>query len=506
MRASLLALLVGAASAAGTAPFVGGYAMLNGPDGLAKAALLAANAATLPVTRVFFGFFSPTLVYVPGSATLANTGVNISTAPDGGFAALKASIATLTTAGVDVIVSMGGWDYNCFPYAYTRYSVAGYGTNTPNYWKVQEYCGGDINNANAANEWCFTCEPPASNETINNFGIFPEPTYSPTWKAAIAYVAATAGGAAPVWNSGIAPGTTWTDPVTSVAAPVPGSSLPASLQRDPYADFVHLAAEIGATGVDIDYEEMWHADLHKSGPAGGPWTLDQTVYKYVAVMKDLSLNIAAIKPSLLFSSPAGAASGWTGDWWGGNLKGLVLFANQWYPDLIAEVASTGGFNVMTYDLSDDESHYECPVPTACTLDQQVAFYMQTYANASIPANVGYETGTPAYPDDVENPQHALPLTTALLATITTTTQKSSPGGFFWEMFKQPVVAGEATPTQVAQAICNTVLPGSPRCTGVIPTFTPAPPAPRAPTAASSPKLGACVCVRASARARALNDN
>jgi hypothetical protein len=93
--------------------------------------------------------------------------------------------------------------------------------------------------------------------------------------------------------------------------------------------------------------------------------------------------------------------------------------------------------------------------------------------AGIAANVGYETGTPAYPDDVENPAHALPLTTALLATITTTTQKSSPGGFFWEMFKPASVAGEATPTQVAQAICNVVLPGNARCTGTIPPLPPA---------------------------------
>ena len=38
------------------------------------------------------------------------------------------------------------------------------------------------------------------------------------------------------------------------------------------------------------------------------------------------------------------------------------------------------------------------------------------------------------------------------------------------MFKVPTVAGEATPTQVAQAICNVVLPGNARCTGTIPTL------------------------------------
>ncbi len=111
--------------------------MINGPDGLAKMSLLASNAATLPLTRIFISFVSPTLVYVPGSNTLSLVGLNISNAADGGFAALKASIATLTASGIDVLISLGGWDFNCFPYSYTRYSVAGYGTSTPNYWKVQ---------------------------------------------------------------------------------------------------------------------------------------------------------------------------------------------------------------------------------------------------------------------------------------------------------------------------------------------------------------------------------
>lgn len=89
---------------------------------------------------------------------------------------------------------------------------------------------------------------------------------------------------------------------------------------------------------------------------------------------------------------------------------------------------SGGVNVMTYDLSDDEEYSECPAPGVCTLDQQVrdcidragralleatcalqncqvAFYMATYTSANIPAAVGYETGTPAYPDPIENPSH-----------------------------------------------------------------------------------------------------
>ena len=128
-------------------------------------------------------------------------------------------------------------------YVYTRYSVAGYGTkyvmssarvsralgteprcaprrrsllpacSTPNYWKVQQFCGGSVDNASPANEFCYTCEPPSSNETLSDFGIFPEPSWSPTWQQAVAYVTAHAGGGyAPVWDTDMVPGNMWTDP------------------------------------------------------------------------------------------------------------------------------------------------------------------------------------------------------------------------------------------------------------------------------------------------------
>ncbi len=205
-----------------------------------------------------------------------------------------------------------------------------------------------MNNASPENEYCYTCEPPAANETLNNFDLFPEPTFSPTWQAAVAYVTAGAASAPvqPVWDAGFINGQQWTDPNTGVTTTLPGSGLYNTLRRDPYADLVSLAVDLGAAGVDVDYEEMWHADMHKQGPAGGPWTLPQTVYKYAAILKDVQLNIAAQAPALLLSSPTGAASGWAGNWWGGNLKGVVAEAAALYPDLIAFVARTGGINVM----------------------------------------------------------------------------------------------------------------------------------------------------------------
>ena len=88
------------------------------------------------------------------------------------------------------------------------------------------------------------------------------------------------------------------------------------------------------------------------------------MYKFSAILKDLQLNIAAKAPSMLLSTASGAAGGWEGNWWGGNLKGLTLAAAKWYPDLIAFVASTGGVNVMTYDLSDDGAVWGCALPAA----------------------------------------------------------------------------------------------------------------------------------------------
>lgn len=255
-----------AASQGKPSPYVGSYVLLNGPDGIAKLQLLAGSAATLPINRLWISFFSPTLTYEPGSNTLQYAGLNVSQSGDYGFGAIKSAIATLKAGGVDVLLSMGGWDFNCFPYAYTRYSVAGYGTSTPNYWKVAQYCGGSVDNASPANEFCYTCEPPYANETLADFGIFPEPAWSPSWQQAVAYITSNAGGGyAPVWDTDLVPGAMWTDPKTGIAVLVPGQTQFVSKKRDPYQDIVYLAKDLGAQGIDLDYEEDWHADYYKYG-------------------------------------------------------------------------------------------------------------------------------------------------------------------------------------------------------------------------------------------------
>ena len=77
--------------------------------GLQGLQMLAAHAATLPITRLFLAFVSPTLVYVPGSKTLAGAGMGIATAAaDAGFSDVHEAVAKLEAGGVEVFLSMGG--------------------------------------------------------------------------------------------------------------------------------------------------------------------------------------------------------------------------------------------------------------------------------------------------------------------------------------------------------------------------------------------------------------
>jgi len=134
---------------------------------------------------------------------------------------------------------------------------------------------------------------------------------------------------------------------------------------------------------------------------------------------------------------------------------------------MTEGANAGGFNVMTYDVSKNEKYHECPDKDSCALDKQVDFYMNLYKKAGMNAMVGYEIGQPAYPDVSYDKADQLPLTDAMLKSIIDTTQGNFGGGFFWDMYKKNFT-GQASPTKVAQAICNKVMAGNSRCTGTIP--------------------------------------
>ena len=124
--------------------------------GIQELANLARVSANTPINRAYISFLDPTLVYVPGSMTLANTGFDLTSDADLGFAALKSLIATMQGNGVEVFLSVGGWNMNCFPYAYMQYSVGGYGPDTPNYWKIQQYAGGDKSKCDESNQFCWT--------------------------------------------------------------------------------------------------------------------------------------------------------------------------------------------------------------------------------------------------------------------------------------------------------------------------------------------------------------
>lgn len=108
----------------------------------------------------------------------------------------------------------------------------------------------------------------------------------------------------------IIPNHTWVDTKNNNRTiMVPGTDLYFRLDRDPYADMVSLAVDLGADGVDLDFEEFWHADYFRQGPR--PYDLQQTTYKFAAIVKDVIINIAASSnPNLRLSHAAGATGWW----------------------------------------------------------------------------------------------------------------------------------------------------------------------------------------------------
>jgi len=211
---------------------------------------------------------------------------------------------------------------------------------------------------------------------------------------------------------------------------------------------------------------MWHADYYKNGPAAGPWTSHQTVYKYTAIIKDVQLNIQAIQPSLLLATAASAAGGLSTSWWGGNLKNIWYNMHAWYPDAYNFLANGGGVNIMTYDLSDNEQYYECPDANTCTLSEQVNYYVNSYTANGMSAHVGYEIGIPAYPAPDHDPTHQLPLIQSELTSILAV--QGANGGFFWELYKPAGVATNLDASTVAQQVCKAALGSAARCSGTIP--------------------------------------
>ena len=94
-------------------------------------------------------------------------------------------------------------------------------------------------------------------------------------------------------------------------------------------------------------------------------------------------------------------------------------------------------------------------------------FIMSHATAGIAASVGYEIGTPAYPDPTHDRTHQLPLTTEALGKIVAGAQAKASGGFLWQVFKG-AADGQASSTDVAQAVCKAVMPKSKRCEGEFP--------------------------------------
>ncbi|KAJ3023308.1 UNVERIFIED_CONTAM: hypothetical protein HDU68_008672 [Siphonaria sp. JEL0065] len=116
---SIAALTAASVNALATPPvgenYAGGYVIFGDP---AKLKLLAESASNLPVNRIWLSFARPDMYYVPGSNTLVGVGLNYNnTQADFGFAEVKKYTQQLQAGGVEVFLSMGGWDYNCWPYA-----------------------------------------------------------------------------------------------------------------------------------------------------------------------------------------------------------------------------------------------------------------------------------------------------------------------------------------------------------------------------------------------------
>ena len=78
------------------------------PVGLEELSALAANSATLPITRLYLAFVSPTMLYIPGMSNLQYAGIGASDSGDFGFSSIKDSVSKLQAGGVEVFLSMGG--------------------------------------------------------------------------------------------------------------------------------------------------------------------------------------------------------------------------------------------------------------------------------------------------------------------------------------------------------------------------------------------------------------
>lgn len=199
-----------------------------------------------------------------------------------------------------------------------------------------------------------------------------------------------------------------------------------------YRNVVQLASDLGVAGIDLDYEEFWHADLNayswrltpdsvqlpannleyldtaelmsqgkgplvynndmQLDPAQQPYPriMPDTVDKFAAILGSLYSAIDAIDPGLALSTAAPATGGlpnmsanwgsnaqtshtYGGAWWGGNLYGLIYNTALQYPDKIDRLSTIG---IMSYDLSETDCGGDTNIP--CDLAGQVDYYYGSF--------------------------------------------------------------------------------------------------------------------------------
>ncbi|MFB9264624.1 hypothetical protein ACFFWD_15835 [Bradyrhizobium erythrophlei] len=217
------------------------------------------------------------------------------------------------------------------------------------------------------------------------------------------------------------------------------SNITGSAAEGAYRNIVQLANDLGAAGIDVDYEEFWHADINAKFWTLNPDTiippvengtpqrlsdaelkqlgLSEDVYnpqmevdsrsekyarampltvdKFAAILKTLDTSIKRINPSMKLSTAAPASGGipnmsanwgtvasnagiYGGAWRGGNLYGLIYNTALLYKEEIDKLSHVG---IMSYDLSQrdckdgDDPDSEIP----CDLVGQVSFYYNQFA-------------------------------------------------------------------------------------------------------------------------------
>ncbi len=208
--------------------------------------------------------------------------------------------------------------------------------------------------------------------------------------------------------------------------PDPNDPDQAQNAKTSYNNIVQLALDLGVDGIDIDYEEFWHADKYAIQWNGNPWAtaiaesigsspsyknlaqygggaqasgsgpeiMPITIAKLDAILNSLENNPNA--KNLMFATaapPVGArpimsfvysdssldsVNTYGGLWWGGNLKGLWYNLTYLDKPVVDRIDSLG---LMTYDLCDDDTT-KCPPYAGASMDlaSQVDAYVGDYNN------------------------------------------------------------------------------------------------------------------------------